>query len=204
MPKWVLKRPHLNKAVVPFSVTFSKHRFWGAFWRPFASFWLPLALFWLPFGSRLAPFWLPFSSLLTPFGSVWVHLAPFWLPLASFWLPLAASCSLLVPFSFRLVAFWLPFDSCGSLLAPFWLGVYLPLVAFRSHPPFPRPRAGNCRRQLRSTLGPPFSPKNGFSVTRRNAGNHLGANLGAKWGRKRPKTTQGLNFMDCLPIFEKF
>ena len=35
------------------------------------------------------------------------------------------------------------------------------------------------------------------------ARDHPGADLGAKWRRKRPKTTQGSNFMNCLKILNQ-
>ena len=65
--------------------TFSRHRFFDAFWSPLGSllapFWLPLAHFWLP----LAHFWLPLAHF-------WLPLAPFWLTFGVPWLTFAISC----------------------------------------------------------------------------------------------------------------
>ena len=35
------------------------------------------------------------------------------------------------------------------------------------------------------------------------ARDHPGADLGAKWRRKRPKTTQGSNFMNCVKVLNQ-
>ena len=59
--------------------TFSRHRFFDAFWSPL--------------GSLLAPFWLPLASLLAPAGSLLaLPLAPFWLTFGVPWLTFGTLC----------------------------------------------------------------------------------------------------------------
>ena len=49
-----------------------------------------------------------------------------------------------------------------------------------------------------------FRPKRLQKATTPNEGEHPGADLGAKWRRKRPKTTQGSNLIDFGRIYDQF
>ena len=72
--------------------TFSRHRFFDAFWSPLGSLLAPFGSLLAPVGSLLAPA----GSLLAPFGSLLAH---FWCPLAHFWYPLLHFGSPRDPFS---------------------------------------------------------------------------------------------------------
>ena len=83
--------------------TFSRHRFFNAFWSPLGSL---LAPFWLPFGSR----WLTFGSLWLTFGSLWLTFDSLWLPFGSLLVPFG---SLLVPLGSLLLTLGLDFLTFG-------------------------------------------------------------------------------------------
>ena len=140
--------------------------------QPFALLWLPFCLPWAPFGSPFplfAPLLAPFATLLTPFGFL---LVPFGALLPYFWF----LGSLFGTLSLSFGGLWLPLASILIIKVEFSQFCSLFYNQFAEHPqkiednsteekfplalsPAQAPGAGICRRQLKSTLWPPFSAK---------------------------------------------